>query len=81
MHRLTERLAVDLARMAIENVDREYPNAPNHLLISAADLRSPRELHPSFFGSWDWHSTRFAWPCVGARWPDRYAIGSKRAVK
>ena len=57
MHRLTDELAADLARLAVENVDREYPNAPAHLLTSPADLRPPRELHPAFFGSWDWHSS------------------------
>jgi hypothetical protein len=57
MHRLEDRLAVDLARLAVDNVDREYPNAPGHLLTSPQDLRQPRELHPAFFGSWDWHSS------------------------
>ena len=57
MHRLTDTLAADMARLAIENIGREYPNAPGHLLRSADDLRAPRELHPAFFGSWDWHSS------------------------
>lgn len=57
MHRLSDALALEMARLAIENIGREYPNAPGHLLRSADDLRSPRELHPAFFGSWDWHSS------------------------
>ncbi len=57
MHRLTDALAVDMARLALENIGREFPNAPGHLLRSAEDLRAPRELHPAFFGSWDWHSS------------------------
>lgn len=57
MHRLTDALAADMARLALENIGREYPNAPGHLLRSADDLRAPRELHPAFFGSWDWHSS------------------------
>lgn len=57
MHRLTDALALDMTRLAIENIGREYPNAPNHLLRSGSDLRAPRELHPAFFGSWDWHSS------------------------
>ena len=45
MHRLSDALAIEMARLAIENIGREYPNAPGHLLRSADDLRSPRELH------------------------------------
>ncbi len=57
MRRLTDALATDLARLAVDNVGREYPNAPGHLLRSADDLAAPSELHPAFFGSWDWHSS------------------------
>src|SRR5688572_17117987 len=57
MHRLSDALAIEMARLAIGNIGREYPNAPGHLLRSADDLRPPRELHPAFFGSWDWHSS------------------------
>jgi Protein of unknown function (DUF2891) len=57
MHRLSDALAIEMARLAIENIGREYPNAPAHLLRSADDLRPPRDLHPAFFGSWDWHSS------------------------
>jgi len=46
-----------MARLAIHNIGREYPNAPGHLLRSADDLRTPRALHPAFFGSYDWHSS------------------------
>ncbi len=62
MDRLTDALAARMARLALENIGREYPNAPGHLLRSDADLRAPRELHPAFFGSWDWHS------CVHQHW-------------
>ncbi|HJP70207.1 MAG TPA: DUF2891 family protein [Candidatus Limnocylindria bacterium] len=59
---LDEHLAERLARMAVDNVAREYPNAPGHLLRGPADLRPPRELHPCFYGSYDWHS------CVHQHW-------------
>lgn len=42
---------------AVENVTREYPNAPQLLLRSADDLRPPHELHPAFHGALDWHSS------------------------
>jgi hypothetical protein len=36
---------------------REYPTYPDHVLLDAADLRRTRELHPAFYGCFDWHST------------------------
>ena len=54
--RLTEDVASRFAGIALANVVREYPNQPSHVLGSAADLRPSRELHPAFFGSYDWHS-------------------------
>ena len=44
------------AEMALAAVHREYPNHILHLLTSDADARPPRELHPAFFGCFDWHS-------------------------
>ena len=45
------------AKLALACADREYPNKPEHVLESAADARTPRDLHPSFFGCYDWHSS------------------------
>lgn len=50
------------ARIALGHVEREYPHKPGHVLAAATDLRSPRESHPVFFGSFDWHS------CVHGYW-------------
>jgi hypothetical protein len=55
--RLTEDLAERFARIALQHVDREYPHKPDHVLAGPEDLRSPRALHPVFFGSFDWHSS------------------------
>jgi hypothetical protein len=57
MDGITDELGQRMARLGADNVAREYPNAPAHLLRSVEDLRPPRELHPSFYGSWDWHSS------------------------
>ena len=54
---LSDDLAEAMTRLAVENIGREYPNAPGHLLTGPGDLRTPRELHPAFFGSYDWHSS------------------------
>jgi hypothetical protein len=59
---LTPKLATIFARLALSHVEREYPNKLDHVLRGPADLRSPRDLHPVFFGSFDWHS------CVHGYW-------------
>jgi hypothetical protein len=54
--RLTDEVGCELARRALANIAREYPNHPQYLLESDADLKPPREVHPVFFGCFDWHS-------------------------
>jgi hypothetical protein len=49
--------ASPFARLALANIRKEFPNKPDHLLTGISDLRSPRELHPVFYGSYDWHSS------------------------
>jgi len=45
-----------MARIALANLDREYPNHLQHLLDGDTDAAPPRELHPVFCGAYDWHS-------------------------
>ena len=59
---LTQGLAQDLARTALAHVTREYPNKLDHVMEGPADVQSPRDLHPVFYGSFDWHS------CVHGYW-------------
>jgi hypothetical protein len=54
---LDEALASRFARIALDNVAREYPNKLDHLMMSAVDVQSPAALHPVFYGSYDWHSS------------------------
>jgi hypothetical protein len=60
--RLTPQLASQFARIALGHVEREYPNKMDHVLTGPDDVRSQRDLHPIYFGSFDWHS------CVHAYW-------------
>ena len=53
---LTAQLALALARVALANVTREFPRHVLHLLTGPAPSVSQRALHPSFYGSYDWHS-------------------------
>lgn len=49
--------AAPFARLAVANVTRAYPYAPQQLLTGPADLTPPRTRHPAFYGSYDWHSS------------------------
>jgi hypothetical protein len=44
------------AKLVLSCVRREFPYQPAHVLKSRTDLRAPRELHPAFYGCYDWHS-------------------------
>jgi hypothetical protein len=46
-----------LAEAALGHVRREFPNKLDHVMAGHADVRSPRALHPVFYGSFDWHSS------------------------
>lgn len=48
--------------LSIENIHREYPHMAWLVAENASDYRLHRELHPAFFGSFDWHS------CVEMYW-------------
>ncbi|MGH8910440.1 MAG: DUF2891 domain-containing protein [Egibacteraceae bacterium] len=54
--------AGEFARVALANIAREYPNDLRHTMTGPRDLPRPRDLHPAFYGSLDWHS------CVEMHW-------------
>jgi hypothetical protein len=41
----------------IRVVQQEYPNHMQHLTTGPEDRPTPRELHPAFYGCFDWHSS------------------------
>ncbi|NNK83783.1 MAG: DUF2891 domain-containing protein [Flavobacteriaceae bacterium] len=45
-----------LAQLPLHCLDVEYPNKLNQVLGEENDLQSPIELHPAFYGCFDWHS-------------------------
>jgi hypothetical protein len=59
---LARSTASRFAKIALGHLTREYPNKLDHVMAGPDDVRSPRELHPIFFGSFDWHS------CVHGYW-------------
>ncbi len=59
---LTRDLAGHFAEVALGHVRREYPHALIHVVDDALPATRPSDLHPIFFGSFDWHS------CVHGYW-------------
>ena len=55
-------VAAEYAAVAVANVRREYPHDLRILLTGPTELPPPRQLHPAFYGSLDWHS------CVEMHW-------------
>ncbi len=65
--------------VGLDHVEREYPNHPGHLLSGPDDRSSPADLHPLFFGSYDWHSSvHMHWMLlrVADRFPDLAGVGA-----
>lgn len=55
---LDEATAASLARLPMHCIPNEYPNKTSHLAETEADAKLlPHELHPSFYGCLDWHSS------------------------
>lgn len=62
MYTMNATYAEKFASLALAHVRREYPNKLDHVMLSQDDVKSPRQLHPIFYGSFDWHS------CVHGYW-------------
>jgi hypothetical protein len=57
MSSLDVATAQRFAALALACVQKEYPNKIAHVLNSPADVKSPRQLTPAFYGCFDWHSS------------------------
>src|SRR5258708_23001554 len=44
-------------RLALQCITGEFPNKPDHVMADAAGVRSPKTMHPAFYGCFDWHSS------------------------
>src|SRR5262249_52556006 len=54
---LTQKHASAFAALALKGIQKEFPNKPGHVWNNATDAKPPRELHPAFYGCFDWHSS------------------------
>jgi len=55
--KLTDRQVADFARLALKGIRKEYPNKPSNVMAGPESVQSPREMHPAFYGCFDWHSS------------------------
>lgn len=57
MPEFTEDLALKFSGMALNCIEKEYPNKPSHVFNDEKDLKTPIQQHPAFYGCFDWHSS------------------------
>ncbi len=55
--RLTDAQVAQFARLALEGIPREFPNKPSNVMAGPESVLGPRQMHPVFYGSFDWHSS------------------------
>jgi len=55
--KLNQSSASYLYHFAYDCIDQEYPNRLGQTLGDASFLKEPSELHPAFYGCYDWHSS------------------------
>ena len=51
-----EEFAAGYSRTILDAIDRAYPNDLRHRMDRDDDRPTPIEVHPAFFGCYDWHS-------------------------
>lgn len=54
---LTDAQVAAFARLALAGIEKEYPNKPGDVLAGPQSIAPPREVHPVFYGCFDWHSS------------------------
>lgn len=56
--KLTDEMAIKLSEKPLHCINQEYPNKTAHIINTANEVPlSPKDLHPSFYGCFDWHSS------------------------
>jgi hypothetical protein len=53
---LTRERASAFAKLALKGASKQYPNKTGHVQLDDSDTKTPRQLHPAFYGCYDWHS-------------------------
>lgn len=54
---LTPATASAWAKLPLRCIEQEFPNKMDHVMNDSGEVRSPKALHPAFYGCFDWHSS------------------------
>jgi hypothetical protein len=54
---LTKEKAAEFVALSLKCIDQEYPNKTSDVANNDEGIKPPRELHPAFYGCFDWHSS------------------------
>jgi len=54
--KLTDGQVASFAKLALKNINTEYPNKPSNVVWDSDSVREPKEMHPAFYGCFDWHA-------------------------
>ena len=79
---LTPTHATRFATATLAHLGREYPYKMDLVLTGPEDAKPPREHHPIFHGSFDWHSCVHGWWQIlrlARRFPDLPVAAQIRA--
>lgn len=55
--KLTLKSANKLAKLPLDCMQTEFPNKMDHVMGSQEAVSNPGDLHPAFYGCFDWHSS------------------------
>lgn len=56
--KLSDEMAIKLSEKPLHCITQEYPNKTAHIINNSDEVAlSPKDLHPSFYGCFDWHSS------------------------
>lgn len=55
--KLSPETALQLAKLPLKCLQQEFPNKLGQVIINTSELQSPKQLHPAFYGCFDWHSS------------------------
>lgn len=53
---LSSQQIENLVQLPLNHLSQQYPNHIMHCLNGDQDVLSPKQLHPTFYGCYDWHS-------------------------
>ena len=53
---LSDAQAAAFSKLALDCIVTQYPNKPMQVMVGDESALTPRQLHPVFYGCFDWHS-------------------------